>query len=374
MSLTDSIKNYTKQLDEQGLLRRRKVYEPDLLHFDSNDYLSLTQDKQINEFYQTGYSQFPVGSGSSMILSGYHAQHQTLERTFATWLHTDECLLFPSGYAANLAIGALLEKIQAHCFIDKAVHASIYDGLNLAKVPFTRFLHNEVSDLQAKMHAAQASKVLMTEGIFSMSGQQAPLKSFAALKIECIVDEAHSIGLIGNEGKGAVDYHGLSQQQVPLRMLAFGKAFAAQGALVAGQSVWIDALAQAARSLIYTTAISPALTYGLLKTLDVVRAADDRRFKLQALIQHFNSLIPKSALCWTDSQTAIQQVQLGCPKRAVYYAEELKKRGISCAAIRAPTVSPKASGLRIILNYRHQAEDIELLFKALNEIYEHSSN
>ena len=161
-----------------------------------------------------------------------------------------------------------------------------------------------------------------------------------------MVDEAHSFGVLGPQGKGAVCYHGLTQKDVPLRVIPLGKAFAAQGAIVAGKQEWIHALLQAGRSIIYSTAISPALSYGLLKTLDIVVNADDRRLKLRQLVELFREEIKRSPLQWIDSHTPIQQLQLGCPHLALHYAQELKKKGISCSAIRTPTVSIKSTGLR----------------------------
>lgn len=379
MFLNKKIKDYTKQLTQQGLLRRRSLEKPDnsqFIHFDSNDYLSLTQDKRIAEAYQRGYSLYPSGSGASMLLSGYHQNHHAVEQAFADLLAVDECILLASGYAANLAITALLGKLKVHCFIDKEVHASVYDGLALSQVNYTRYFHNNLIDLKRKLIAHSANSALITEGIFSMSGQIAPLTAIASLCIEnqteLLVDEAHSFGVLGEQGKGAVAYHGLSQNQIPLRVIPLGKAFAAQGALIAGQSDWITALLQAGRSLIYSTAISPALSYGLLNTLDVVVAAEERRLKLTQLVALFRELIKKSPFSWVDSSTPIQQLRLGCPHLALHYTQELKKQGISCFAIRTPTVGKKETGLRIILNYCHTPEQIHTLFNKLDVIYEHS--
>jgi len=377
MFLNNKIRDYTDQLNQLGLLRSRQVLKTDAaqwVHFDSNDYLSLTHDKHISAAYQHGYASYPSGSGASMLLSGYHANHQAVERAFAELLEVDGCILFSSGYAANLAVTALLGKLKVHCYIDKEIHASIYDGLTLSQVNYTRFIHNDLADLSGKISSATENCTLITEGIFSMSGQIAPLATFSSLCIknqtDLLVDEAHSFGVLGNQGKGAVDYHGLTQKEVPLRIIPLGKAIAAQGAVVAGQGEWINALLQAARSLIYSTAMSPALSYGVLKTLDFVVAAEDRRVKLIQLIDLFRAKIAHSPLNWTDSTTPIQQVQLGCPHLALHYAQELKKHGIYCSAIRKPTVRTKSSGLRIILNYNHSEEQIDHLFTQLKEIYE----
>jgi 8-amino-7-oxononanoate synthase len=377
MFLNQKIQDFTNQLIQKGLLRQRSLLRNEcsnLIHFDSSDYLSLTQDKRISEAYQRGYALHPSGSGASMLLSGYHKTHDAVERAFADLLKVDKCILFSSGYAANLAVASLLGKLNIYCFVDKEVHASIYDGLALSQVNYTRYFHNNMDDLECKLITHSANSALITEGTFSMSGQIAPLNIISSLCIknrtELLVDEAHSFGILGAQGMGSVVHHGLDQEKVPLRIIPFGKAFAAQGALIAGQADWITALLQAGRSLIYSTAISPALSYGLLHTLDIIVTAEERRLKLRQLVNLFRELIKQSPFNWTDSSTPIQQLRLGCPHLALYYTEELKKQGISCLAIRKPTVRKKETGLRVILNYHHTEEQIHMLFKTLNIIYE----
>ncbi|WP_115709064.1 aminotransferase class I/II-fold pyridoxal phosphate-dependent enzyme [Legionella sainthelensi] len=376
MLVSNKIRDYTNQLAAKGLLRTRVISKnSSLIHFDSNDYLSLTNDKRISEAYQLGYALYPSGSGGSMLLSGYHTTHRAVEEAFANLLAVDDCLLFSSGYAANLAVTALLGQLKVHCFIDKEIHASIYDGLTLAQVNYVRYFHNNIDDLMRKCTRDFAGSVVITEGVFSMSGQLAPLADISSVCNESqsmlIVDEAHSFGILGHQGKGAVVSHGLTQEEVPLRIIPLGKAFAAQGAIVAGKADWIYALLQAGRSIIYSTAVSPALSYGLLKSLEIMVLAEDRRIKLKQLIALFRSLIKQSPLNWADSTSPIQRLQLGCPHLALYYANELKKQGISCCAIRKPTVSTKESGLRVILNYNHTAEQIYDFFDKLSRIYEY---
>ncbi|QEY51694.1 aminotransferase class I/II-fold pyridoxal phosphate-dependent enzyme [Legionella longbeachae] len=376
MLVSNKIRDYTNQLAAQGLLRTRVMsQDSSLIHFDSNDYLSLAKDKRISEAYQRGYALYPSGSGGSMVLSGYHTTHRAVEEAFANLLAVDDCLLFSSGYAANLAVTALLGQLKVHCFIDKEIHASIYDGLALSQVNYVRYFHNNLDDLRRKCTKDFAGSVVITEGIFSMSGQLAPLAELASFcrdrQSVLIVDEAHSFGILGHQGKGAVVSHGLTQKEVPLRMIPLGKAFASQGAIVAGKADWIYALLQAGRSIIYSTAISPALSYGLLKSLEIIVLAENRRVKLMQLIALFRNLIKQSPLNWADSTSPIQRLRLGCPHLALYYANELKKQGISCCAIRKPTVSTKESGLRVILNYNHTPEQIYEFFDKLSRIYEY---
>lgn len=368
--LIDSLKDYSLHKKQQGLYRTRELLDAGLLNFSSNDYLSLATDSRIKKAYQVGFSRYPVGSGGSMLVSGYHLAHQALEQAFAQALGVDACIVFMSGYAANLGVINLLACVKAHVLLDKAAHASIYDGLALSGVSYSRFLHNDLTSMALKTQFCPQHTVVMTESLFSMSGQIAPLAAMVDVAkphgFELLVDEAHAFGVLGREGLGGVIEHGLTQQDVPLRVIPLGKAFGASGAIVAGQGIWIDALLQSARSYIYSTAISPAVAFGLLETLDIIRRADIRRTKLTTLVKYFRENIKKSPLKWRNSHTPIQQVQLGCPHRALSCAAFLREKGILCIPMRQPTVSLDETGLRVILNYHHSQEDVDYLFECLN--------
>jgi 8-amino-7-oxononanoate synthase len=377
MILQQRLNEYLGTLEQKGLLRTRVLREtksPEPVFFDSNDYLSLSCEPKIAKAYEYGYKNYPSGSGASMVLSGYHENHRNLEQAFSDFLGVDECILFSSGYAANLAVTSLLGRLEANALIDKGIHASVYDGLRLSQVEYTRFLHNDLDDFTQKYSLTPPHSVVMTEALFSMSGQQAPLDTMAALckanQTPLLVDEAHAFGVIGPQGAGAVSAYGLTMNEVPLRVIPLGKAFAAQGAVVAGSYEWIQALVQAGRALIYSTAISPALSYGLLKTLEIMSEAEERRTQLNHLITVFREQVKTSPLSWGNSASAIQQLQLGCAYRALDWMNLLKDKGIFCSAIRPPTVNLKTTGLRIILNSKHTEEQIKLLFTQLHELYE----
>ena len=307
-----------------------------------------------------------------MVLSGYHERHQALEASFAKALDVEDCLLFSSGYMANLAVVSLLSQFGVHMLIDKAVHASIYDGLNLAQAAYTRFLHNDLASLEQQLAHISGPKIVITESIFSMSGQQAPLAEISSLAQHyaagLIVDEAHGFGVMGPKGMGASLQAGLSVNEVPLRIIPFGKALAGSGAVVAGQALWIDALLQASRQAVYSTSISPAMAHGLLSSLALVQSAEDRREHLQNLIGYFKQKIAGSRLSWRESSSAIQQLRLGCPRLALETMTKLAEKGIICFAIRQPTVPRADSGLRIVLNYAHQFEDIDQVFEVLDHV------
>lgn len=361
---------YRAQLQEQGLYRRRMLVENRGINFSSSDYLSLTQEAAIAQAFQKGFANYPSGSGGSMVISGYHASHRELERAFSEALAADDALLFSSGYAANLGIVSLLARLKSHIMIDKAAHASFYDGLRLSAAHYSRYLPNNFDNLALKLGSKLTNPVVITESVFSMSGEATHLGQLAKLCLDfaadCIVDEAHAFGVFGPQGLGAVLQYDLSQRQIPLRVIPLGKAFAFQGAMVVGRGEWIEALLQFARSHTYSTAVSPALAYGLLETLAFIRGAEDRRQKLYDLIAYFADHRKNSALKWRHSKTPIQQLQLGCPHQALACASYLRSQGIFCQAMREPTVSKKDTGLRVILNYQHQPEDIDHLFARLH--------
>lgn len=396
--LTNKLHEYSSTLLQQGLHRQRRVSGADggVINFSSNDYLSLTSDSRIKKAYQQGFEKYPAGSGGSVVVCGYHATHHALEKAFAEALNVDDCILFSSGYAANLSVMGLLARFDTHILIDKSVHASIYDGLQLSRAHYSRYLHNNVVNLAAKIakvcsplntmprglstgsnnlveslgpeDVRQACIAIVTEGTFSMSGQFAPLKEIAQLGHDLLVDEAHAFGILGPQGLGAVMQHQLTQAEVPLRIIPLGKAYGASGAVVAGHGVWIDALLQSARSHTYSTAMSPAIAYGLLETLEILRCADERRAKLIELVQYFRTAVASSPLKWRDSHSPIQQLQLGCSHRALHFADKLGEQSILCLPMRQPTVSQQDTGLRVILNYNHEPEQIDYLFKCLHQV------
>lgn len=365
-----AVTHYLLQAQQMGLQRQRCPIDSKLINFSSNDYLSLSEDKRIQAAFQKGFANYPSCSGGAMVICGYHAIHQELEQAFAQSLGVDDALLFSSGYAANLGVISMLTYFKSHFFIDKSVHASIYDGLKLSAASYERFLHNDINDLAKKLAYLPLNPLVVTEGVFSMSGQIAPLKQMAKIcnsnKARLVVDEAHAFGLLGKEGLGAVQLHGLTQAQVPLRVIPLGKAFAFQCAVVCGRGEWIDALLNLARSSFYSTAPSPALAYGLLETLTIVKEAEERRQKLFQLVNYFQNTTKNSPLNWQFSQTPVQRLQLGCPHKALSCTQFLRSKGILCQAVREPTVCKKETGLRIILNYHHEKIHIDNLFNLLH--------
>lgn len=374
MSLDDRVSELLRQATKTHQLRRPSLCPEGMLNFSSNDYLSLRAHPTLKKAHQQAFAAHPVSSAGAMLLSGYHAPHQELEQAFADFLGVEGALLLNSGYVANLSLIAFLQAIDAICLVDKQIHASVYDGLHKNQMSFIRYIHNELSDLEKKLSVTEGFKAVLTEAVFSMSGQRADLGAIRALasahQATLIVDEAHSFGLYGQQGRGAAHLYGLDEHSLPLRVIPLGKAFAAQGAMIAGKKSWIEALVQVARPYIYSTAPSPAFAAGMLTHLELLKSADDRREKLQCLIASFQDLVGQSRMNWRNSCTAIQFLTLGSTEKALNLSSRLADKGFYCLAVRHPTVRKNEAGLRVVLNYDHEIQHLKQLFHLI-ERFEH---
>lgn len=378
-----------KNKSNSNLWRQRIVKEANVCDFSSNDYLSLTQNKNLQRAYQQGFSKYPVGSAASMLVSGYHDIHKEFEEQFCDAYKAEAAILFTSGYAANLAIAAFLRSVSCTALLDKAVHASVYDGIKLSGVQYKRFLHQNYAMLEKMSLTADESTILLVESVYSMGGHFAPLDKLHSIICGLkgmIVDEAHAFGIYGPEGLGGVAHFNLSFDAVPLRVIPLGKSLGAMGAMVLGKKDWVHALLQTARSYIYSTGISPAYVYGMQTAFTMLRKADEKRSRLLSLIAYFRQKLDKLIISynevnklynkaknlnaqnnvWIDSVTPIQHLCLGCPQRALEFSTYLLQNGFCVRAIRSPTVPQALSGLRIVLNAKHTEQEIDTLLSLLS--------
>jgi 8-amino-7-oxononanoate synthase len=378
--INQTIKDKINQKKQQNLYRQRYTIEPissttvllegsELVNFCSNDYLSLSFNPSIKKAYQLGFEKYPTGSGGSSLVSGFHGVHKQLEHEFAQYLCKKTALFLPCGYSANLSALAFLKHTEMDVVIDKSIHASIYDSLRLNQLEYQRYRHNDVAHLATKLGD---KSVIITEGLFSMSGIVADIKAILSIKKNhhLIVDDAHAIGVLGHEGRGSIEYHGLDSGDIDILICPLGKAFASQGAIICGSEELIASLTQFARSFIYSTSPSPALSYGLIKTLEFVQAANDRRELLFDKIAYFKRLITISPWSWRKSNTPIQSLIIGDSKLAVDLSNFLRQNGIYCQAMRSPTVHLKDTGLRVTINHDHSFAQMEQFFNLLNQYYE----
>lgn len=343
-----------------------------LLSFCSNDYLGLANHPEIRVAFQQSLLDDGVGAGASHLVDGHHHQHEALERELAQFLGREAALVFGSGYMANVGtISALLQRGDT-VVQDRLNHASLIDGALLSQAHFKRYRHNDVAHAGALLSAAAGKKLLVTDGVFSMDGDCAPLTQLSELCTEhdawLMVDDAHGVGVLGPSGRGTVAEAGLAQAQVPILIGTLGKAFGTSGAFVAGAQSVIDYLIQFARPYIYTTASPPALAAATRKALHIVQSADDRRAHLNALIERFRTGARDLGFQLMASQTPIQPIVVGDNNRALALSASLRARGLLVTAIRPPTVPVGSARLRITLSASHTHEDLDSLLNSLESL------
>lgn len=341
-------------------------------NFCSNDYLGLAGHTDIAQAFKQGVERYGVGSGASHLISGHGEAHHQLEEQIAEFTGRPRALLFSSGYAANLGvINALVGRADL-VLEDYLNHASLLDGGLLSGAKFRRYKHCDKQDLQNKLKKYDgARKLLVTDGVFSMDGDTAPLAPLASVATEnnvwLMVDDAHGFGVLGEKGGGLVEHLNLSIEQVPILMGTLGKAFGTYGAFVAGSEALIETLIQFARSYIYTTALPPAVAVASSVSLQLVQSENWRREKLNQLIAKFRLGAADIGLNLMDSKTAIQPILVEDNHRALAIGEQLQQRGIMVGAIRPPTVPVGQARIRITLSAAHSEEQIDRLLDALDQ-------
>ncbi|MEE9412588.1 MAG: 8-amino-7-oxononanoate synthase [Methylococcales bacterium] len=349
------------------------------LNFSSNDYLGLANHPDLIAGFRTAVDRYGVGSGAAHLVCGHSAAHHALEEELADWLGRERALLFSTGYMANLGvISALLGKTDA-VFEDRLNHASLLDGGLLSGARFQRFQHADSNDLQRRLEKSSAQrKLIVTDGVFSMDGDLAPLQTLATCAHDTnawlMVDDAHGIGVLGANGQGSLQVAGLNQSQVPVLMGTLGKALGTFGAFVAGSEDLIEFLIQRARTYIYTTAMPAAVAEATRASLQLVQSDDWRRQKLVNLVKRFQHGLIQLGIQPVATTTPIQPILLGDSQRAIQVSDGLKQRGFWVTAIRPPTVATGTARLRVTLCASHQEVHVDRLLDALDQSMKESQS
>lgn len=365
---------------QQGLLRQRQTLQSGqgryitlndrrYLNFSSNDYLGLAAKPFLIKAWQEGLDRWGAGSGASPLVTGYTDAHAKLEQTLAEWLQVESVLLFSTGFGANQAvIKALLQKDHIQ-YQDRLNHASLQEAGAQSPAKMLRFRHNDMAHLASMLQPR--SGLIMSEGVFSMDGDQAPGQQLADLAKQSnnwlMLDDAHGIGVLGEQGRGTLSQQGVAPDRVHIRMATFGKALGVAGAFVGGSRQFTDYLVNFARDYVYSTHMPPAQAHAISAAVAWVKQADAERAHLQALIQQFKAGISDLGLVAGESSTAIQPLIIGDADKAVAVANKLRERGLWITAIRPPTVPKGTARLRITLTAAHQPSDISLLLNELKE-------
>jgi len=341
-----------------------------LLAFCSNDYLGLAGDPRIAAALAAAATRCGSGSGAAHLVCGHHAEHAALERELATFTGRPRALLFSTGYMANLGTIAALAGRGDSVIGDRLNHASLIDGARLSGARIQRYRHADPADLAAQLERAPGRPLVITDGVFSMDGDVAPLTELAAICREhdarLLVDDAHGLGATGPGGRGSTAPYDLDD--VPLLVGTLGKAFGTFGAFVAGPEELIETLIQQARPYIYTTALPPAVAAATRVSLRIAADEEWRRDRLAVLIRRFRDGAERLGLDLLPSSTPIQALLLGDANRALAASQFLEERGLLVTAIRPPTVPAGTARLRFTLSATHDEAQVDRLLKALEAL------
>jgi len=338
-----------------------------LINFSSNDYLGLASDARIAEALAVGTRTWGAGAGASRLVCGDFLPQHELEAELARFASSEAALLFGSGYAANCGILPSFAGPEDLILSDALNHASIIDGCRLSRARVEVYPHADVGAVEKALHTPARRKIVVTDAVFSMDGDRAPLRELAALCSAAgallIVDEAHATGVIGPRGAGLAAELGVAAD---VRMATLSKAFGVAGAYVAASRAVCDLLLNRARPLIFSTALPPALACAARASLEILAGSegDARRSRLWSNVRRFAAGLREAGLPARED-SAIFPVVTGTPDRALAMAAHLRELGILAKPIRPPTVPQGTSRIRFAVTAAHTVEHIDRAIAAL---------
>ncbi len=387
--LLSRLQQQLTQLGEQHLLRRRRTVstphaarltaDGQPLHaFCSNDYLGLAADARVVAALREGAERYGAGSGASHLISGHSQAHAALEERLADFMSPciadAAALYFSTGYMANLAVLSALAGKGAEIFSEELNHASLIDGARLSRAAIRIYPHRDLAALATMLSASTAQdKLVVTDSVFSMDGNIAPLAELLALCERhgawLVVDDAHGFGVLGENGRGMLEQLALSSPQL-VYIGTLGKAAGVAGAFVGAHATVVEWLVQRARPYIYTTAAPPAVAHALLTSLDIIGSDEgrQRRAQLRQLIGRLRERLALKRWSPLPSDTPIQPVIIGDNAQTMAAGAALLAHGFWVGAIRPPTVPQGTSRLRITLSAAHTLAQVDALAEALNDI------
>ena len=371
--LYNDLQNKLGLYQKQGLARQTiafserdkdSIYINDdrYINFPSNDYLGISNHPEITKAFIKGVESFGFGSCSFVLVSGYSSIQQKLEEQFAEFVGRDRAIFFNSGYMANLGVITALASRKSVIFSDKFCHASLLDGILLSKAKHFRYQHQNIEHLKYLASIA-CPDIIITESIFSMEGSITQIADIVEIAKEnkslLLVDDAHGIGVLGENGGGICEEVNLSQEDIPCLITSCSKALGGFGAMVSGRTELIEMILQFAKSYRCTTSLPPAICQGLLASLTVIRTEQWRRDKLKENIQTFIEESGKLGLELVASDmTPIKSILAYDNKRAVAAQKFLLTKGFLVACIRPPTVPAKSARIRVSLSCHHTEKQI----------------
>lgn len=383
-----SIKEELAEIREKGLYRVIRTVETaqaprvtidgrDMILLCSNDYLGLANHPKVKEAALDAIEKYGFGSGASRLVSGTMTAHREFEERFAKFKGTEAALLFNSGYAANAGVIPAMTGFDDTIFSDRLNHASIVDGCRLSRADFRRYRHLDMKALErylsyhAKHNGEGGRKLIVTDGVFSMDGDIAPLDKILSLakEYDCMlmVDDAHGTGVLGKSGRGTSEHFGIAPEDIDIYMGTLGKALGSYGAYVAGSRELIDYLVNKARPFIYSTSLPPAMAAAAIAAIEIMEDEPERRKRLlknAATLRHGLRDIGFEIM---DSHTQIIPILTGDSDVACKMMDLLMDEGIYVLAIRPPSVPEGTSRLRVTVTSEHSEADLNKAIDAFKK-------
>jgi 8-amino-7-oxononanoate synthase len=376
-----------QQLKADGLFRSLRRVDPDPLGrsgrvtidgrsvvlLASNNYLGLADHPRVKEAAVAAIQRYGVGSGASRLISGNTSSHEALEARIAQFKRTEAALVFSTGYMANIGILSGLVASEGLLIADRLSHSSLIDGCRLSGCRFRVYEHANLGQLDRLLANKPASQptVIVTDGVFSMDGDIAPLPALVEMaqryNAAVFVDDAHATGVIGKEGRGTVDHFGLEPQSV-IQMGTLGKALGCFGAYAAGSRIFIDYLINKAKTFIYTTALPSAVTAAALAAIDVLEQEPEHRERLWRNRNQYAAGLKSLGFDTLNSGTPIIPIMIGDSRTALLFSERLLEAGIFAPAIRPPTVPKGTSRIRTTVMATHSRDDLDYVLETLGKI------
>ncbi len=369
-----------EELDARGLLRKPKLIGSpigprveidgrEILLFCTNDYLGLANHPSVKRATKDAVDKYGAGAGASRLVAGTLPIHRELEAEIARFKNAEAAIVFGSGYLANIGILSSLMQQGDIIYSDELNHASIVDACRLSRAKTSIFPHADTDGLEEMLAESVACKrkLIVTDGVFSMDGDLAPLPELARLASEfncyLMVDDAHATGVVGPGGKGTASHFGLDGA-IEVQMGTLSKALGSYGAFVTGSQKLIDFLTNRARSFIYTTALPPAAVAAALEALRIVENEPERRESLWRNAEFLREGLTSAGFDIGSSETFILPIIIGDARECVGMAEALLEEGVFAQAIRPPSVPEGSSRLRVVPTAGHTPEDMECALEA----------
>jgi len=378
------IEEFLSKRAQEGLLRTlRPIFRrpegricfnnKEYIDFSSNDYLGLSDHPKLKEASKEAIDKFGTASCASRLMTGDLEIHHLLEERIAQFKNKESALIFNSGYQANIGIISALYGRGDCIFCDRLNHASIIDGILLSGARFFRFRHNDPGHLESLLKKERdkfKDALIVTETVFGMDGDRAPLRELVCIKekynCSIMVDEAHATGIFGKNGSGMTEEEGV-QERVDFIMGTFSKALGSFGAYLATSKKIVDYLINSCRSFIYSTALPPLIIAVNLKSLELIREEPWRRQKLKAAANYFRNILKGKGLEVRGSSQIVPLI-MGDAIRTQEFARILQEKGYWVLPIRPPTVPMNEARLRFSLTVNHDKKTLQKLIDDISEV------